>query len=255
MLLAIDIGNTNVVLALFSEDRLIESWRLHTNRTHTADDWWITVEHLADQAQVEMKQIKHVIISSVLPVVGRAMTQMSQRYLDLTPLRVSAQLPLDLNLDVSFPATVGSDRICNVVAAKELYGAPCVIVDLGTATTFDVISETGHFIGGAIAPGIITSAQQLFADAALLSAVELRVPEQAIGRDTETNLLSGIVFGAVDLIDGMLVRIREERGWAQFPVVVTGGLGELIAEQLRTPATYDPNLTVNGLRLIHARCG
>lgn len=255
MLLAIDIGNSNVVVALFSGKELLKSWRLHTNKTNTADDWWIVVKQLAEQAQVDIGTVDSVILSSVLPVVGRAMTLMCRRYLDRTPLRVNARLPLDLKLDVKDPDTVGADRICNVVAGRELYGAPCVIIDLGTATTFDVVDEGGHFIGGSIAPGLETGAQQLFAGAALLSAVELRVPDSVIGKDTEANLLAGIVFGAVDQIDGMLTRIKEEKGWQELTVVLTGGLGSLIAGELRTPTIYDADLTVTGLRLIHERCG
>ncbi|GAG94069.1 unnamed protein product, partial [marine sediment metagenome] len=165
-----------------------------------------------------------------------------------------AHLPLELGLDVKDPDSVGADRICNVVATRELYGAPCVVVDLGTAITFGVVNEAGHFIGGSIAPGMETSARQLFSGAALLSAVDLKVPETVIGRDTETNLQAGIIFGTVDQIDGMVRRIQEEAGWDKMNVVITGGLGGLISGELRTPAVYDPDLTVKGLRLIYQQC-
>ncbi len=255
MLLAIDVGNTIVVLALFQDGKLLTSWRLHTRATHTSDDWWIAIQRLYGDGQTGLDGVQSVIISSVVPVVGRALSDMCERYLQLTPLMVSAALPLDLGLDVEQPATVGADRICNVVAARELYGSPCVIVDLGTATTYDVVNAAGHFIGGAIAPGVETGARQLFAGAALLSAVDLKVPDSAIGRDTETNLQSGIVFGAVDQIDGMIGRIRAEMGWDELPVILTGGLGDLLVGQLRTPVISDPDLTAKGLQLIHQRCG
>ncbi len=254
MLLAIDVGNSNVVLALFEGETLLESWRLHTNTSHTSDDWWIAVKHLAEDAGTDIAAVDGVIISSVVPVVGQAMTQMCGRYLHVEPVRVHAHLPLDLGLEVKDPDSVGADRICNVVAVRELYSTPCVIVDLGTATTFDVVNEAGHFIGGSIAPGIEGSARQLFSGAALLSAVDLKVPETVIGRDTETNLQSGIIYGVVDQIDGMVARIREETGWEELSVVLTGGLGGLIAGELRTPVTYDPDLTVKGLRLIYEQC-
>jgi type III pantothenate kinase len=141
-----------------------------------------------------------------------------------------------------------------VVATRHLYGVPGVAVDLGTATTFDIIDERGYFLGGVIAPGIETGARHLFTGAALLAAVELKAPETVIGRDTETNLQAGIVYGAADLIDGMLVRIQAETGWEQMINVITGGLGGLIVGQLATPITYDPNLTIQGLRLIHELC-
>ena len=144
MLLAIDVGNSNVVLALLDGETLLESWRLHTNVTHTTDDWWIVVKHLAEDARVDITVIDGAIISSVVPVAGQALLQMCQRYLRIEPLRVHAHLPLDLGLDVKDPDSVGADRICNVVAAREVYGTPCIIVDLGTATTFDVVNEAGH---------------------------------------------------------------------------------------------------------------
>ncbi|MFB0515927.1 MAG: type III pantothenate kinase [Candidatus Neomarinimicrobiota bacterium] len=254
MLLAIDVGNSNVVLALFEGERLVESWRLHTNATHTSDDWWIAVKHLAEDAQVAIATVDGVIISSVVPVVGRAFIQLCRRYLQIEPLRVQAHLPLDLGLDVKDPESVGADRICNVVAARELYGTPCVVIDLGTATTFDVVNERGHFIGGSIAPGLEISARQLFSGAALLSAVDLKVPGTVIGKDTESNLQAGILYGVMDQIDGMVARIREELGWKDMSVVLTGGLGNLIAGELRTPVSYDPDLTVKGLRLIYEQC-
>lgn len=254
MLLAIDVGNSNVVLALFDGETLLKSWRLHTNATHTSDDWWIAVKHLAEDARVDVTAIDGAIISSVVPVVGQALIQMCERYLRIEPLRVQAHLPLELGLDVKDPDSVGADRICNVVATRELYGAPCVVVDLGTAITFDVVNEAGHFIGGSIAPGMETSARRLFSGAALLSAVDLKIPETAIGRDTKTNLQAGIIYGVVDQIDGMVARIREETGWEEMNVVLTGRLGELIAGELRTTVTYDPDLTVKGLRLIYQQC-
>ena len=254
MLLAIDVGNSNVVLAIFDGETLLDSWRLHTNVTHTTDDWWIAVKHLAEDAGVDITAIDGLIISSVVPVVGPALLQMGRRYLRIEPLRVHANLPLELGLDVKDPDSVGADRICNVVAAREIYGTPCIIVDLGTATTFDVVDETGHFIGGSIAPGVESSARRLFSGTALLSAVDLKFPETVIGKDTETNLQAGIIYGVVDQIDGMLTRIREETGWDEMNVVLTGGLGALIADELRTTVTYDSDLTVKGLRLIYKQC-
>ncbi|MCH8837179.1 MAG: type III pantothenate kinase [Candidatus Marinimicrobia bacterium] len=254
MLLAIDIGNSNTVLALFDGDELLESWRLHTDQTHTMDDWWIAVKLLADDARVDLAGLSNVIIGSVAPVVGRAMGQMIERYLGLQPLWVNARLPLNLGLEVKDPDSVGADRLCNVVAARHLYGVPGVTVDLGTATTFDIIDERGYFLGGVIAPGIETGARNLFAGAALLSAVELKAPGTVIGKDTATNLQAGIVYGAVDLIDGMLARIQAETGWEQMTNVITGGLGGLIVGELATTISYDPNLTVQGLRLIYELC-
>ncbi|MEE9466180.1 MAG: type III pantothenate kinase [Candidatus Neomarinimicrobiota bacterium] len=254
MLLAFDIGNSNTVLALFDGEVLVASWRLHTNQTHTLDDWWIAVKLLAADARIEIADMDSVVIGSVVPVAGRAVGHMIERYLEVQPLWVSSQLPLNMVLDVKDPESVGADRLSNVVAARHFYGVPGVAIDLGTATTFDLIDEQGNFIGGVIAPGIETSARDLFSRAALLSAVELKTPGTVIGRDTETNLQAGIVYGAVDMIDGMLARIRTETGWERMTNVITGGLGGLIVGELRNEITYDPDLTVQGLRLIHELC-
>jgi len=254
MLLAIDIGNTNVVMALFDDEALLESWRLHTDTSHTSDDWWIAVKHLAEDARRDIDTIDAVVISSVVPHVGRALLQMCERYLRIEPIEVSARLRLDLRLEVKEPDSVGADRITNVMAARKLYGTPCVVVDLGTATTFDVIDREGHFVGGSIAPGLETGAKRLFSEAALLSAVDLKIPATVIGKDTEAHLQAGILWGVVDQIDGMIARIREEMNWETVQVVLTGGLGGLIAGALRTDVTYDPDLTVKGLRLIYEQC-
>ncbi len=254
MLLTFDIGNSNTVLALFDGENLLASYRLRTDQTHTVDDWWIAVKLLAADAGRAVDDVTSVVIGSVVPVTGRAVGGMIEHYLKVQPLWVSSSLPLNIGLDVIDPASVGADRLCNVVAARQLYGAPGVVVDLGTATTFDLIDEQGSFIGGVIAPGIETGASDLFARAALLSAVELKAPGTVIGKDTETNLQAGIVYGAVDMIDGMLARIQAETGWQRMTNVIKGGVGGLIVGELRTEITYDPDLTVQGLRLIHELC-
>ncbi len=254
MLLAFDIGNSNTVLALFDGEDLLARYRLHTDQTHTMDDWWIAVKLLAADAGIAANGLDSVVVGSVVPVAGRTVGRMIEHYLKVQPLWVSSSLPLNMGLDVKDPASVGADRLSNVMAARYIYGTPGVVVDLGTATTFDIIDEQGNFIGGVIAPGIETSAHDLFSRAALLSAVELKAPGTVIGRDTESNLQAGIVYGAVDMIDGMLARIRSETGWKRMTNVITGGLGGLIVGELRTEITFDPDLTVRGLRLIHELC-
>lgn len=254
MLLALEVGNSNVVAAFFEGADLVQTGRMHADPTNTVDDWWTAVRHLAEGAGQDLSKVDEVAISSVVPKVGAALTRMAEQHWDRPPLKVHAHLPLDLGLDVKDPESVGADRICNVMACRELYGVPGVVVDLGTATTFDIIDGEGHFIGGSIAPGLESSARQLFKAAALLSSVDLKVPDTVIGKDTETNLQAGIMYGAVDQIDGMLDRIAAETGWGSMEVVITGGLSGLVAPELRTRAVHDPDLTVQGLRIIAERC-
>lgn len=250
MLLALDIGNTNIVLALFDGDRLIHSWRIHTNSNRTTDDWWLVIKKLDDHI-AKSDEIDAAIISSVVPLVGKRITDMCEQYLNIHPVIVNSQLPLELGLKVDDPSSVGADRICNAIAGRELCGTPCVVVDLGTATTFDIVDEDGHFVGGSIMPGIETSAQRLMLKAALLAEVDLKVPDTVFGKDTSTNLQAGIIFGAVDQIDGMIDRIKTEGGWSTLAVAITGGLSKLISGELRNDVIFDPELTVKGLQLIH----
>ena len=254
MLLALEVGNSNVVVAFFDGPTLVQTGRIHVDPTNTIDDWWTAIRHLAEGSGQDLAQVDEVSISSVVPIVGSALTQMAEQHWGRAPLTVTAHLPLDLGLVLTDPASVGADRICNVVACRELYGSPGVVVDLGTATTFDILDTEGRFIGGSIAPGLESSAKHLFKAAALLSSVDLKVPDTVIGRDTETNLQAGILFGAVDQIDGMVDRIAAETAWKSMEVVITGGLSGLVAPELRTKAHHDPDLTVQGLRIITELC-
>lgn len=255
MLLAIEIGNSHVVVSFFKGADLLYTGRLPADAGLTPVRWWKLFKMLIAKSGLEASGIERVAISSVVPAVGAAIYAMATEHLPGEPLQVSARLPLDLGLDVTHPDSVGADRICNVVACREIYGTPGVVVDLGTATTFDVIDEQGHFIGGSIMPGVEASARQLFSAAALLSKVDLKVPASAIGRDTESNLQAGIIFGAVDQVDGMLRRIASETGWEQPQLVVTGGQSHLIAPLLSTKVIHDPDLTVQGLRIIAEKVG
>ncbi|MCH7574258.1 MAG: type III pantothenate kinase [Candidatus Marinimicrobia bacterium] len=255
MLLAIEIGNSHVVVSFFNGADLLYTGRLPADASVTPFRWWELFKTLIAESGLDESGIQRVAISSVVPVVGAAIHAMAAEHLPGEPLQINANLPLDLGLDVTHPDSVGADRICNVVACRELYGTPGVVVDLGTATTFDVIDEQGHFIGGSIMPGVEASARQLFSAAALLSKVELKVPASAIGRDTESNLQAGIIFGAVDQVDGMLRRIANETGWEHPQRVVTGGQSHLIAPLLSTAVIHDPDLTVQGLRIIAEKVG
>ncbi len=247
MILAIDIGNTNTVLGLFENSALVESWRLNTASARTIDESWVAVKLLAEDAHRDLKSIKGIVIGSVVPKETFVFKKMCEYYLNHTPFEVNGGLDLGIKLDVKSPDEVGADRISNVYAAGKLYGKPSIVVDFGTATTFDVIDDKGNFIGGAISPGIETSAMHLFELAALLHRIDFKIPKSAIGRDTRSNLESGILFGAADQLDGMIKRILNEKGWADIPVVITGGLGKVIGGIIQTKVIIDDNLTLKGL--------
>ena len=253
MLLVIDVGNTNTKVGVCDPQRVLVSWQLTTRREQTADEYGVFIETLLRTRGVEPGHITGVAISNVVPQVQRAREEMAERYFGATPLFVGADLDA-LPLDVEDPRSVGADRIVAGVAAVALYGAPVIIVDLGTATRFDCVDARGRFIGGAIAPGVIVAADALLSRAARLFRVELVRPERAIGRDTMTNIQSGVVFGFAGLIDGLVARMREEMGVAA-TVVATGGLAPLMARVARSIQHLNPDLKLEGLRLIHQRHG
>ncbi|EEG76657.1 type III pantothenate kinase [Dethiobacter alkaliphilus] len=252
MLLAVDVGNTNIVLGVYQGRDLKVSWRVSTNRLQTGDEYGVILKNLFVQAGVDDRDLTGMIVSSVVPPLMFSLQEMANRYFGLEPLVVGPGMKTGLNISVENPREVGADRIVNAVAAIELYGAPLIIVDFGTATTFDAISEQGHYLGGAIAPGISISTEALFQRAAKLPRVELAVPKRVIGRDTITSMQSGIIYGFVGQVDGIVRKMIPE-----FPtrpkVIATGGLAELIARESEALEIINPLLTLEGLRIIHER--
>jgi len=248
MLLAIDIGNTHTVLGIYSKDKLKEYFRVASNHALTVDECGLLVKQLFPG----YRKIRNVVICSVVPPLTPIYQEMSKKLLKTDPLLVHSNLPLGIKILYDDPSKVGADRIANAVAGYQIYGGPIIIVDLGTATTFDVISEKGEYLGGAIAPGIETSSMNLFQRAAQLFKVSLKRPPKVIGKNTEDSLRSGIIFGSVGQIDGIVNRIKEElrKGHkiSKKPkVVATGGLAELIALESNTIQKVDPTLTLEGL--------
>jgi type III pantothenate kinase len=252
MLLAVDVGNTNVVLGIYSGKELRVSWRISTNRQQTGDEYGIILKNLFSQAGVSESDLSGIIISSVVPPLMFSLEEMALRYFKLQPLVVGPGIRTGISILVENPREVGADRIVNAVAGFELYGGPLIIVDFGTATTFDAISARGDYLGGAIAPGVGISTEALFRRAAKLPRVELVRPARVIGRDTITSMQSGIVFGFAGQVDGIVKRMSKE-----FPVkpkvVGTGGLAELIAAESETLELVNPLLTLEGLRLLYER--
>jgi type III pantothenate kinase len=257
MLLAIDIGNTNIVLGVFDGTRLTHSWRLATLRERTADEIGLMVAQLFERSGLHLSDVTGVALSSVVPPLTHPMEEMAERTFGRTPLTVD---PSRAGMPVRYaPITdVGADRIVNAVAAWDQYGRaspiPLIVVDFGTATTFDAISAAGEYLGGVICPGIGISADALFQRAARLPRVDVRKPAHVIGQTTVTAMQSGLFFGYVAMVDGIVRRMRGElTGGDRALVIATGGMADVIAGDSETIQRVDANLTLNGLRLIWER--
>lgn len=252
MILVIDVGNTNVVIGIYEGDKLVHHWRLSTNRTATSDEYGIMLHNLFSIAGVKAKQIEGVMISSVVPPLMFILEKLCLNYLNITPLIVGPGIKTGLNIRYENPREVGADRIVNSVAAIELYGPPLIIVDFGTAITFDYVDEKGEYIGGAIAPGINISTEALYRSAAKLPRIELDKPKSVIGRNSVQSMQAGIIYGYAGQVDGVVERIREEFS-AEAQVVATGGLADLISDESKTIQIVNPLLTLEGLRIIYER--
>jgi type III pantothenate kinase len=258
MLLAIDVGNTNIVLGVFDGDRLTHSWRLQTLRERTADEIGILVIHLFNETGVDKSRIDGIILSSVVPPQTGTIEEMCQRYFGRTPLTVDPATNTGMPILYMPPSDVGADRIVNAVAAYEMFGrakkAPVIAVDFGTATTFDVISAAGEYVGGVICPGIGISADALFQRAARLPRVDVRKPPSIIGQTTVTSMQAGLFFGYVSMVDGIVQRIRAElRGGDRASCIATGGMAGVLSNETAAIERVEPDLTLHGLRLIWQR--
>lgn len=250
MLLALDIGNTEITVGLFRGDQISAHWRLTTNPDRTPDEWGTAIGTFLLHAGHSPNEVRAVILASVAPAVTRSVMGGIEAATACAAVAVDARSELPLRLDVDEPLSVGADRIVNGLAALELYRADTVVVDFGTATTFDCITGDGRFIGGAIMPGLRTSADQLTRRAAKLPATELAAPERVIGRRTEECIQAGVLFGAADAADGMLRRITAEWPTATPPgIVATGGLAGVVAPFTTLIRTVEPDLTLRGLRI------
>jgi type III pantothenate kinase len=256
LLLAIDIGNTNIVLGVFDGTELKVSWRLATLRDRTADELGMWIAQLFQHSGIDVSNVHGVVISSVVPPLTRTATTMVDRYFKVKPLVVDGDTRTGMPVLYENPAEVGADRIVNGVGAYERYGRssgrPVIVVDFGTATTFDVISAKGEYLGGVICPGVQISADALFQRAARLPRIDVQKPKQVIGRTTVGSMESGLFYGYVGLVEGLVQRIRGELGGSAV-CVATGGLADVIAAETRTIQEVDPELTLRGLRIVWER--
>lgn len=253
LLLAVDVGNTNIVLGVFDVSRaesggLLHSWRLATSRERTVDEYGLSVLALLRHTGLEAASIKHMVISSVVPPLHPVLEAWAKVYFRTEPLWIEPGIRSGLKIAIENPAELGADRLVNAVAGVAKYGAPLIAVDFGTATSFDVVSPKGEFLGGLIAPGLKISAEALFQRASRLPRIEITEPERLVGRNTVQAMQSGLFYGYVGLVDGILARLLEEMPGAA--VVATGGLGRVLAPASRHIQHLEPDLTLEGLRIL-----
>ena len=252
MLLAADVGNTHTVLGLFDGESLAGDWRVATRHDMTCDELGVLWRSLLVQADLTDQALEGMIVSSVVPDLDGAIAMTGRKYFDQQPLFVGPGIKTGLPILYENPHEVGADRIVNAVAAKERYGAPVVVLDFGTGTTFDVVSANGEYIGGIIAPGLGVSAEALFSKAARLHRVEVRRPERVVGRNTEQSLRAGLYYGYLSMVEGLIARINDSLD-EPAPVIATGGLAAVFGDDLEVLHAVDPGLTLEGLRLIWDR--
>jgi type III pantothenate kinase len=252
MLLAIDVGNTHTVVGIYDGERLVADWRMASLATRTADEHWLTIRSFCQDAGIAPEAIGEFGLSSVVPDLTDIFEAIARKYFHLEPVTVNASLDLGMPILYRDPLAVGADRLCNAIAGRQRYGGPLIIIDFGTATTYDVISAEGAYLGGVITLGLESSAAELHRRAAKLPKIELHFPSTVIGRETVTSMQAGIMYGAVDAVEGMVRRIRIELG-SEAPVIATGGLAPLIAGRTSFISALEPTLVLDGIRLIVGR--
>jgi type III pantothenate kinase len=246
-----DIGNTNITMGIFDNDRLLGTFRMTTKRMRTSDEYAISLKSLIEAQGVGVADIDAVIVASVVPEVMHSLGSAFVKYFNVKPMVVSAGIKTGIRIVTENPKQVGADRIVDAVAAYTLYGGPVIVIDFGTATTYDIVGPEGTFEGAVIAPGIRTSAQALWSQAAMLPEVEIKRPATVMAKETVSSMQAGIVFGQVGQAEYIVDKIKKESGYADAKVVASGGLGNIIAKETDAIDVYDPQLTLKGLKIIY----
>lgn len=252
MLFAVDIGNTNIVIGIFKDESLLHRWRLDTHTRKTEDEWQILLKSLFSDTDLSESDISGAAVSSVVPDVTPYFVSISKNLYKVVPVMISGLSAIGMPIKTDDPLSVGADRLCNAVAGYEKYGGPLIIIDFGTATTFDIVSQGGEYIGGIISPGFETAAQHLHMHAAKLPSVELQFPDTIIAKNTEKSMQVGILYGAVGSVEGIISRIKEELQ-SEATVIATGGLAPVIKEKTDVIQYYEPDLTMTGIEKIYRR--
>jgi type III pantothenate kinase len=252
MLIALDVGNTNTNCGIFHDNKLIATWNLATINNRTSDEYGILIQQLLNSVNLRSKDVDGICISCVVPPLLLPLEEMAEKHFNINPLFVKPGIKTGMPVLYENPQEVGADRIANSIAAYEQYGAPVIVVDFGTATTFDAITKHGEYLGGAICPGIIISADALFKMTAKLPRVEVKKPPNVIGRNTVQSIQAGLFYGYVSLVEGMLSRIQAELGGKCF-VIATGGQSHLISKEIKLINKIDPYLTLQGLKILYQK--
>ena len=253
MLLVIDVGNTNITLGVFKEEELLGTFRMTTKLPRTSDEYGIMLKELVERQGSRGKDIDAVIIASVVPDIMHSLGSAMIKYFGIKPVIVSAGIKTGIRIVTENPKQVGADRIVDAVAAYTLYGGPVIVIDFGTATTYDIVGPDATFEGAVIAPGIRTSAQAMWGQAAMLPAIEIKKPDTILAKETVSSMQAGIVFGQIGQVEYIVDRIRRESGYTDAKVVASGGLGNIIARETEVIDVYDPQLTLKGLRIIYEK--
>lgn len=253
MLLALDVGNTNITCGVFDNDKIIATFRVTTKVPHTSDELGFTILSLLDMNSIERSQIHDVIIASVVPNVMHALQNAMIKYFGIKPLVIEAGIRTGIRIATPNPQQIGADRIVDAVAAYELFGGPVMVIDYGTATTYDLVDANGAFQGGITAPGIRISAKALWEDAAKLPQIEIKKPDTILGKNTIHSMQAGLVYGQIGQLEYIINKVKEEAGLQEMKVVVTGGLGRIIADETSMVDVYDPDLTLKGMYMIYKK--
>jgi type III pantothenate kinase len=252
MLLAIDVGNTHTVIGIFRNDTLVADWRMASLTHRTADEIWLTIKSFCADAGVDTSTITSVGISSVVPDLTFVFEHLARKHFGVEPVTISGMLDFGVRIHYKDPSAVGADRLCDAVAGFQKYGGPLIIIDFGTATTYDVVSREGEYLGGVITLGLESTAAELHRRAAKLPRIEMRFPPTIIGYDTASSMQAGVLFGTVDAVEGIVKRIRTELG-AHARVIATGGLAKIVAAHTTIIEAVEPSLVLDGIRLILER--
>lgn len=253
MLLALDVGNTNIVLGVFEDDEIMGRFRINTGISRTSDEYGVLIRSILRESDISLRKIDSCIISSVVPNVMHSLTSSIIKYFGISPVNVEVGIKTGIKIVTANPSQIGADRIVDAAGAYYKYGGPCIVLDFGTATTYDLVGEDGSFLAGITAPGIRTSAKALWEDTAKLPEIEIVKPPEILAKETITSMQAGLMYGQIGQTEYIVKCMKEEAGFKDIKVIATGGLGKLIANETDVIDVYDEDLTLLGMKFIYDR--